>query len=43
MNNLQLDSCFWNIWVALKRSDGRLKTHPDWMATDQAAAVETVL
>ena len=30
MNNKQLNKCFWNIWVALKRA-GRTKTHPDWL------------
>ena len=29
--------------MALKRADGRSKTHPDWMATEKAAAVEAVL
>ena len=43
LNNLQLNNCFWNIWVALKRADGRSKTHSDWMATEEAAAVEAVL
>ena len=38
-----LRNCFWKIWVALKRADGRSKTHPDWMATEEAAAVEAVL
>ena len=43
LNNLQLNNCFWNIWVSLKRADGRSKTHPDWMATEEAAAVQVVL
>ena len=34
---------FWNIWVALKWADGRSKSHPDWIATEEAAAVEAVL
>ena len=29
--------------MALKRADFRSKTHPDWMATEEAAAVEVVL
>ena len=29
--------------MALKRADGRSKTRPDWMATEEAAAVEAVL
>ena len=33
-NNLQFNNCFGNIWVAL---------NPDWMATEEAAAVEAVL
>ena len=36
-------NCFWNIWVALKRAYGGSKTHPDWLATEEAAAVEAVL
>ena len=38
----RMNNCFWNIWVALKRP-GRSKTRPDWMATEEAAAVEAVL
>ena len=34
---------FWNISVALKRAYGRSETHPDWLATKEAAAVEAVL
>ena len=30
-------NCFWKIWAALKRD------HPDWLATEEDAAVETVL
>ena len=37
-----LNICFWNIWVALKRA-GRSKNRPDWMATEEAAAVEAVV
>ena len=37
-----LINCFWNIWVALKRASWS-KTHSDWMATEEAAAVEAVL
>ena len=29
--------------MALKRADSRSKTHPDRMATEEAAAVEAVL
>ena len=29
--------------MALKRADGRSKTHPNCMATEEAAAVEAVL
>ena len=36
-------NCFWNIWVALKRAYGGSPTHPDWLATEEAAAVEAVL
>ena len=32
-NNLQLNNCFWKI----------CQTRPDWMATEEAAAVEAVL
>ena len=39
LNNLQLNNCFWNIWVALKRA-WQVK---DCMATEEAAAVEAVL
>ena len=41
-NNLQLNNCFWNIWVALKRA-WQVKDPPDWMATEETAAVEAVL
>ena len=43
LNNLQLNNCFWNIWVALKRAYGGYETHPDWLATEEVAAVEAVL
>ena len=43
LNNLQLNNCFWKIWAALKRAYGGYKTHPDWLASKEAAAVETVL
>ena len=29
--------------MALKRAYGGYKTHPDWLATEEAAAVEAVL
>ena len=43
LNNLQLNNCFWKIWAALKRAYGGYETHPDWLATEEAAAVEAVL
>ena len=43
LNNLQLNNYFWKIWEALKRAYGGNKTHPDWLATEEAAAVEAVL
>ena len=42
VNNLQLNNCFWKIWWPLK-GPGRSKNRPDWMATEEAAAVEAVL
>ena len=36
-------NCFWNIWAALKRAYGGSETHPDWLATEEAAAVQVVL
>ena len=43
LNNLQLNNCFWKIWAALKRAYGGYETHMDWLATEEAAAVEVVL
>ena len=44
LNKVQLNNCFWKIWAALtKRAYGGYETHPDWMATKEAAAVEAVL
>ena len=43
LNNLQLNNYFWKIWVALKRAYGGYETHSDWLATEEAAAVEAVL
>ena len=43
LNLLQLNYCFWNIWVALKRALWGSETHPDRMDTEEAAAVEKVL
>ena len=46
LNNLQLNKCFWKIWAALKRAyggGGGYETHLDWLATEEAAAVEAVL
>ena len=42
-NNLQLYNYFWKIWVALKRAYEGYETHPDWLGTEEAAAVEAVL
>ena len=43
LKNLQLIRCFWKIWAALKRAYGGSETHPDWLATEEAAAVEAML
>ena len=43
LNNLQLNNCFSKIRAALKRAYGGYETHPDWLATEEAAAVEVVL
>ena len=43
LNNLQLNNCFWKIWVALKRAYGGCETHLDWLATEEAASVEAVV
>ena len=37
-----LTNCFFEDLVVLKRA-GRSKTRPDWMATEEAAAVEAML
>ena len=37
LNNLQLNNCFWKIRAALNKND------PNWLATEEAAAVEAVL
>ena len=42
MNNLQLNNCFWKIWAALQRVYGGYETHPEWLATEEAAAVEVL-
>ena len=36
-------NCLRNIWAALKRAYGGSETHPDWLATEETAAVEAVL
>ena len=38
-----LNNCFWNILAALKRAWQVKDPPPDWMATEETAAVETVL
>ena len=43
LNNLQLINCLCKICVALKRACGGSETYMDWLATEEAAAVEVVL